>query len=79
MTTVGGPNYLGGSVTVLAGVIEVEPLVSLAKCDGVFQPPIRGQGTMGCHQDLPIGDLLLPFVLLGPMASKANINLHVNV
>jgi hypothetical protein len=39
----------------------------------MFRPPIRGRGAVGCHQDLPVGELLLPFVLLGPVASEDNI------
>jgi hypothetical protein len=59
-------------------VIKVEPLVSSAERDGMFGPPIRGWGTIGRHQDLPIGELLLPLVLLGSMAPKYDIDLPVN-
>jgi hypothetical protein len=59
-------------------VINVEPLVDSVEHDSMLGPSIRGWGTVGCHQDLPIGELLLPFVLLGPMASKDDIDLSVN-
>jgi hypothetical protein len=34
---------------------------------------------MGCHQDLPVGELLLPSALLGHMAPKDDIDLPFNV
>jgi hypothetical protein len=44
------------------------PLVNSAEHDGVFQLSIQAaSGTVGCHQDLSIDKLLLPFALLGPM------------
>jgi hypothetical protein len=34
---------------------------------------------VGYHQDLSVGELLLPFALLGPMALKDDIDLPINV
>jgi hypothetical protein len=34
---------------------------------------------VGCHQDLSVGELLLPFALLGPMALEHDIDLPINV
>jgi hypothetical protein len=38
----------------------------------------RGQCTVGCHSDLPVGELLFPLILLGPMAPENDIDLPVN-
>jgi hypothetical protein len=44
----------------------------------VFRPPIQGRGIVGCHQDLPIGELLLPLVLLRLVALEDDVDLPVN-
>jgi hypothetical protein len=59
-------------------MIKVEPLIRPGKGDRVFQPPIGGGGTGGCHQYLPVVELLLPFVLLRPVSSEDDVDLSVD-
>jgi hypothetical protein len=57
-------NHRVNEQMVLSRVIKVEPLVSSAEHDGMFRPLMRGGGTVGCHWDLLIGEILLSFVLM---------------
>jgi hypothetical protein len=78
LSSLGSLGSLDQRGVVLAGVVEVEPLICSAEGYCVFRPPIRSWGTGGCHKDLSIIELLLPPVLLSSVSSEYDVDLPVN-
>jgi hypothetical protein len=54
-------------------VIKVEPLVGPAEGDHVLQPSVRGWSAIRGHQNLPVGELLLPPVFMCPCPPKMSL------
>jgi hypothetical protein len=59
-------------------VVEVEPLIRPSEGDQVLEPLVRGMWTGGCHQYLPVVELLLPLAFLRPVSVEDDVDFPVD-